>query len=675
MKLEEKVGEISKSGIKESGEMRIKASSKIFDALSSKIYSDKYAAVLRELGCNAYDSHVMVGKKDVPFKVKLPNYIDPELVIEDFGQGLSQAEVEDIYSTYFDSSKTNSNDVVGAFGIGSKSPFSLTDSFRLTAIKNGIKCEYSLMLNENGVPTRNLLHSCKTKEPNGVKVIVPSTSNDINKFYDAARKVFQHFEVRPEIVGQTIAFDDVEPDLVTKDYTLWKGGYYSSNLDMVALMGNVAYPVNKALLDQQLIQQFHRFKVNKLLLKFNIGELEPSLSREQLEYRKLTLDALNSKLKLFIDNCVKDLINELNNQPDFLHAIQYYLNNKELFGNTKLTYKNKDVKDFNINFYGDSTVTPAIPASYVIRYKMSYNVRLNEDDITRHFSPTHMLNGNVKFILNDKPTKGGIKPRIRHYLENNNSSTEIYLIEDVHLKLINDGLDSDYDTSLITKLSSLPVPVRAKNTGPKQVNYWDRAGSNWVRRSTKPTGGIYQPIINGYTNGVSDYYLNTVLEYLKIEAFGTNEEETKRVEKDPKWTKLKDYVTAYIDKNKDDFDIDLFINDDSFRQLKALFQFGDINNKDKDIVRLYEIYNEGIKHELALKKANKFPYQECDNIRALYSLCGITTTECSTAKEVAKLMESVYDKYPLLGTLTNKLVDKTIISKHLTEYVALKFKP
>ena len=63
---------VTGGGIGKTHTFRIMADKDSFLALSSKLYSDPVRAVIRELGCNAYDAHVAVGKKDVPFEVFLP---------------------------------------------------------------------------------------------------------------------------------------------------------------------------------------------------------------------------------------------------------------------------------------------------------------------------------------------------------------------------------------------------------------------------------------------------------------------------------------------------------------------------------------------------------------------------------------------------------------------------
>ena len=72
---------------------RIAANKEAFRILSSGLYNDKKLAIIRELSCNAYDSHVMAGKADVPFELHLPTVFEPYFSIKDFGVGLSDVQV------------------------------------------------------------------------------------------------------------------------------------------------------------------------------------------------------------------------------------------------------------------------------------------------------------------------------------------------------------------------------------------------------------------------------------------------------------------------------------------------------------------------------------------------------------------------------------------------------
>src|SRR5208282_3082230 len=78
--------------------------------------------------CNAWDAHVMAGKGDLSFEIHLPTDFEPVFRITDYGTGLSHEDVMNLYCTYFATNKNDSNDVVGAMGLGSESPFCYTQS-------------------------------------------------------------------------------------------------------------------------------------------------------------------------------------------------------------------------------------------------------------------------------------------------------------------------------------------------------------------------------------------------------------------------------------------------------------------------------------------------------------------------------------------------------------------
>ena len=145
------------SNVGEIGEFRIRNSAKAFNILSSGLYANKIRAIIRELSCNAIDSHVAAGRIETPFDVHLPNQLEPWFAIRDYGTGLSHEQVTNIYTTYFESTKTDSNAFIGALGLGSKSPFSYTDNFTVTAVKDGRKGIYTAFINEQGVPSIALM--------------------------------------------------------------------------------------------------------------------------------------------------------------------------------------------------------------------------------------------------------------------------------------------------------------------------------------------------------------------------------------------------------------------------------------------------------------------------------------------------------------------------------------
>lgn len=284
------------SNVGEIGEFRIRNSAKAFNILSSGLYANKIRAIIRELSTNAVDSHVAAGKPGAPFDVHLPNQLEPYFSIRDYGTGLSHDQVTNIYTTYFESTKTDSNNFIGALGLGSKSPFSYTDNFTVTAIQNGRRGVYTAFINEQGVPSIALMMQEDTDDAPGVEVkFSVSDRYDFDKFRQEARNVYKYFSLKPVVSGNsqfTFELVDYESrDIIPGVHTYKCGGSKS-----VAIMGNIAYPIEVPQADQSLGDLRNMLSCG-LELHFGIGELDFQASREGLSYIPSTIEAIKRKLE------------------------------------------------------------------------------------------------------------------------------------------------------------------------------------------------------------------------------------------------------------------------------------------------------------------------------------------------------------------------------------------
>src|SRR5690606_32060996 len=184
MKINTVKREVVSHGVRESRRATIQANGKAFRILSDTLYADKIKAVIRELSTNAYDAHVEAGNKDRPFDVKLPTILDPVFRIRDYGTGLSHEDVLNLYNTYFYSTKTESNEVVGALGLGSKSPYAYTSVFTVISYYNGVMRLYNSGLDEEDCPLCSFLHEEPTDQPNGLEISFGVNREDFQTFND-----------------------------------------------------------------------------------------------------------------------------------------------------------------------------------------------------------------------------------------------------------------------------------------------------------------------------------------------------------------------------------------------------------------------------------------------------------------------------------------------------------
>ena len=271
----------------DSVEFGIQASPEAFKVLVSNLYQNKPRAILRELGCNALDSHVMNGNPDEPFVVKLPNAMNEELVVQDFGTGLSHENMTVLYSTIFGSNKRKTNDQIGGLGLGSKTPFSYTDTFTVTSNHDGMSRTYMCYMNEDEIPCITIVdeREMKDDERTGLTIKIPVKNKDSSEFINAATTVFSHFKVKPKI-GVAIH----EPEYT---YTIGsariKAHTYSNRSHVI--MGPVAYVLNSQELPNELHRRFNHL-IGNIDFVANIGELTVAPSRETLSFDRKTVTAL-----------------------------------------------------------------------------------------------------------------------------------------------------------------------------------------------------------------------------------------------------------------------------------------------------------------------------------------------------------------------------------------------
>ena len=266
------------SNVGETGEFRIRNSAKAFSILSSGLYANKIKAIIREYSCNAWDSHIMAGRADCPFDVHLPNTLEPWFAVRDYGIGLSHDGVVQIYTTYFESTKSESNDVIGGLGLGSKAAFSYTDNFTVTAVKDGRRGVYTAFINEQGVPSIALMMEEETTDPNGVEVrFGVNDSYDFRKFHQEAREVFKYFATKPNVIGvegfepETVNY--ARKDIMPGVHELGRSHYST------AVMGNIGYPLQVPNAVANLGDLAQVLECG-LELHFDIGELDIQASRE-----------------------------------------------------------------------------------------------------------------------------------------------------------------------------------------------------------------------------------------------------------------------------------------------------------------------------------------------------------------------------------------------------------
>ena len=111
MKVTESTINVQSSGIQSESFFNVKESNvgHIFSILRNSLYSDKAGAIIREYSTNAYDAHVQAGIEETPITINCPTRFNPLLSIRDYGFGLSEDDIFNVFASYGESTKRNTN--------------------------------------------------------------------------------------------------------------------------------------------------------------------------------------------------------------------------------------------------------------------------------------------------------------------------------------------------------------------------------------------------------------------------------------------------------------------------------------------------------------------------------------------------------------------------------------
>lgn len=292
--------EVNLLGFEEGTSFKIKPEflGKIFNIISG-FYSDVYGSPLRELLNNAWDAEIDAGVENPSPKIK---YEDGVITISDKGTGMSKDFILNRYISAGDSTKNGSNNFIGGFGVGKLAILSYLKQinetqYNLETIVDGIKYYY-VIYKKDEIPNVNLLFEEETTEPNGTSVSFPVPNNyHLGKFKEAIVNQLRFFEgIQLEGFGV-----ELKPFLKREHYCVDFNNfdYYSPH----CVVGKNIYKID--------VSKFGLMGEGKILLYFNVGDVDLVENREELKYTQKTLDALVNKFNL-VKRELETIYNEQN---------------------------------------------------------------------------------------------------------------------------------------------------------------------------------------------------------------------------------------------------------------------------------------------------------------------------------------------------------------------------
>lgn len=643
------------------GKFRVANNSVMQQILSSFLYSDRTLAVVREYSINACEAHQVVGCPDKPIKVHLPTIINPKFIVRDFGPGLSKEELENLFTVYGLSTKRQSNDFTGGFGIGSKCGYAYSDSFTVCSYFNGIKYIIVNSKNNRGEFCYNVLDESKTDEPNGIEIIIDVKTSDINQFIDRAKTVYRWFKVTPQtnipldLKQSKVEFEENE----YKIYNLQKS-YYDKNY---IVMGQAAYPIEESYFDRDdyktILSNIH------FTIHLNVNEVSISPSRESLQYNKFTIDKIKSVLDKIKQHFKKDVEDNLNKCKTLFEARKLVANkyvlgyiNKIIAGPIKWkdnvvpiiavyqTPKHKDEIDPNT-----STVIHG-NRIYLKSYKYDYG-NVNSTSYKDVFE-INLKHNNIKFAVYEK---GGYEASNRFILEN--KDVLLYLVQEEDKTLLAQDLGFDESEYLYT--SSFPKAVRKTRVKVQndmiyayryiQSYTYSRPRSFWKTDQidlNKETG-YYCPLKEFSVNNI---HPNLFLELSKNKnIIGVLNRNIKKIENNSNWKDIKEFYKEKLDslyKNRDVQKFYDFTFDESIKKipLEKILKNGKLK---KDLLLIKQYHD------------SKKLIDEFKSYEDMYKKLGGTLQNTFVPIKV----DFDIKKYPLLEYISSEYYDKPEVVEYI----------
>ncbi len=401
-------------------------------SMLTKQYSDPEMAFIRETCSNAYDAHTVAGTQDVPFDLHIPSTLSPYIEIRDYGTGISKDFMLNRYVSVGDSTKRKSNSEIGGFGIGRLSFLIVTEQAAITSFFEGMQYSFNIRYDGNSELVMSQTDERPTEEPNGLRLKFPVQLNRIEAFRQAAKNYFKRVtSVLPNFAG-----GDFPIEKTKYSHTGESGwGIREEGIDntIFAIMGNIAYPI-----PANVLRFDDRFKDvvavlgSRIDLFFDIGEVVPLPTRENLEMCEHTMVALLARLTSMKDELMEKIEHDIAQSRNLwqakraynslIGAMSYTL--RSIVHSLDLEYDGQNLRNLSWAF---KSPEGADKLTFFKRNASGYNSSGNTSwaraaDELSHVSHEKYIKH--VFILNDTPK--GVRPTIDYNYPR--SDTEMVLI-------------------------------------------------------------------------------------------------------------------------------------------------------------------------------------------------------------------------------------------------------
>lgn len=324
-------------------------SSVIFDILRDKMYTDKIAAVCREVSSNSRDANVEAGRGDVPIKIsivepfELECISDKSIIFQDNGLGITPDRMADVFVKYASSTKRDTNEQVGGFGLGAKTPFAYSDTFTVITVCDipeivgscqeielggkvkRVKFIYTAMIDDSAKGKMILFESevVPNEEPTGTQIVVPFNDRDKLKFEKEVHRFTSLWEVKPELSGFDYNYSSIEK-VATYDglFDILKDEERFFYAEFLVSIDGIPYKLDENLFSDKFgdfikegISDYH-----PILMPFKTGELGISANREGIHYTEKTIMRIEERLSKIVAKFEADMEEYITKDASYIES-------------------------------------------------------------------------------------------------------------------------------------------------------------------------------------------------------------------------------------------------------------------------------------------------------------------------------------------------------------------
>ena len=653
----------------------------IMFSLLTKLYNDLPKIIVQEYITNARDAHREIGIEDRPIQITLPTYFTNELVIRDFGPGISPERIRTVFVHLGASTKRGNNSQTGGFGIGAKSAFCYTDSFNVDTFIDGTKYQYTFIkAGDTGKPQMIFIGEEPTIEENGTQITISVKSSDINKVCANVYKLTQFWDVRPEIVnGDTFSGEKYKDYEVIAEGTNYK--FFNGGSETYVVLDGIPYGFSySAVYDGWADREKYKaiFDSNAFNFFFKTGEVSISPNREGLSYDNETVVTIRKVVDEAIVEITENTqkhIDSIDNIHDAKDAIARF-SNLSMF--TKgLTWRGHKLNEFNLDskFYK------------VYHYRMYRNKLRQENayvlDINR--SNNYVLNdedeipmSRIKTIHNTSRYNGYYVIDSVEYEENPTQTLEEFEQEreeyekNICLKSLGLTMLSDYEKCVS------PKKVKIKGNVYRFIRNAKSSRDSWDIEDVEydDLEGYYVEFLRGEANGYDLSILNNLKRKYGITIYGVPTRYLGKISDNENLSTLQSFIDdkyaefeEFIEENKEIIHSKQHLsnyNEDTYFLENIGNEVVEVIKQDNEFEDFFKVYSD-------LKKYSSMQYDmvKMNEIDAFNRMIGRNYHRIRIESlETYPLKDKLFKKYPMLSLVANRYIDDDV-RKHAKYYVKM----